>query len=67
MTLDMVGGGVGTGCVGLLSSGGTESIMLAVLAYREYGRTKMGITEPELICGLSAHPAVYKVSGWVLL
>ena len=33
--------------VGLLSSGGTESILLAILAYREQGRKK-GITEPEV-------------------
>eukprot|EP00615_Pteridomonas_danica_P002513 CAMPEP_0114346224 /NCGR_PEP_ID=MMETSP0101-20121206/12882_1 /TAXON_ID=38822 ORGANISM="Pteridomonas danica, Strain PT" /NCGR_SAMPLE_ID=MMETSP0101 /ASSEMBLY_ACC=CAM_ASM_000211 /LENGTH=495 /DNA_ID=CAMNT_0001482711 /DNA_START=106 /DNA_END=1593 /DNA_ORIENTATION=+ len=47
------------GCVGLLSSGGTESILLAVLAYREQGKKK-GITEPEIICGISAHPALLK-------
>jgi sphinganine-1-phosphate aldolase len=46
-------------CVGLLSSGGTESILLAVLAYREQGRKK-GITEPEIVCGISAHPALFK-------
>ena len=58
------------GAVGLLSSGGTESILLAVLAYREQARAR-GITEPEIICGISAHPAVYKAchvsSFWSLL
>ena len=48
-----------SGCVGLLSSGGTESILLAVLAYREQGRAR-GIERPEIICGLSAHPALKK-------
>ena len=38
MTLDMVG--ASKSCAGLFSSGGTESIMIAVLAYREWGRSK---------------------------
>ena len=58
MVLTMVHG-VDAGAVGLLSSGGTESILLAVLAYREQGRAR-GIYEPEIICGITAHPALYK-------
>jgi len=58
MTLGLVHGHE-AGAVGLLSSGGTESIALAVLAYRNAARAK-GITEPEIICGLSAHPALTK-------
>ena len=50
--------------VGLLSSGGTESIILAVLAYREEGRRR-GIAEPEIICGLSAHPALTKACQYL--
>ena len=52
------------GGVGLLSSGGTESIILAVLAYREEGRRR-GIAEPEIICGLSAHPALTKACQYL--
>jgi len=44
---------------GLLTSGGTESILIAVLAYREQARLK-GITEPEIICCRSAHGALDK-------
>ena len=47
------------GAVGLLSSGGTESVLLAALAYREQGR-KRGIRDPQIICGISAHPAITK-------
>ena len=47
------------GAVGLLSSGGTESVLIAALAYREQGRKK-GITHPQIVCGLSAHPAIVK-------
>ncbi len=58
-----VGGGE-AGAVGLLSSGGTESILLAVLAYREQGRKERGIEEPEIICALSAHPALFKACAY---
>lgn len=34
--------------VGVFMSGGTESIMMAILAYRELGRSK-GITKPNLL------------------
>ena len=57
MTLDMVG--ASKSCAGLFSSGGTESIMIAVLAYREWGRSK-GIQTPEIVAGISAHPALFK-------
>jgi len=51
------------GAVGLLTSGGTESILLAVLAYREQGRLK-GIDKPQIICGITAHPAVFKACSY---
>ena len=64
MTADMVSEGMPEGepkPVGLLSSGGTESILIAVLSYREWGRTK-GIVNPEIVACESAHPALLKVS-----
>jgi sphinganine-1-phosphate aldolase len=49
--------GNGIGCT---SSGGTESIMLAIKAHVvAYGRQR-GIAHPELICGTTAHAAVDK-------
>jgi sphinganine-1-phosphate aldolase len=45
--------------VGLLTSGGSESILLSVLCYRELARTR-GIDTPEIICSKSAHPALHK-------
>ena len=47
------------GAAGLLSSGGTESVLLAALAYREQGRLR-GIARPQIIASLSAHPAILK-------
>lgn len=45
--------------VGLLTSGGTESILLAVLAYREWATSK-GIDKPSVICSRAAHGALDK-------
>lgn len=47
------------GAVGLLASGGTESILLATLGYRNAAREK-GITDPEVLCAVTAHPAISK-------
>ena len=44
------------GAVGLLASGGTEAVLLAALGYREQGRAR-GISRPQIVCGVSAHPA----------
>ena len=42
---------------GTLSSGGTESIMLAMKAYRDHGRAVRGIRHGNLVMPASAHPA----------
>eukprot|EP01031_Cornospumella_fuschlensis_P027604 gene27604-33337_t len=59
MTANMVNGG-DTGVCGCTTSGGTESIILAIKTHRDYYRQKYDITQPEMICGLSAHAAVDK-------
>ncbi|PWZ02071.1 putative sphingosine-1-phosphate lyase [Testicularia cyperi] len=53
-----------TTAVGATSSGGTESILLACLAMREWGRATKGITEPELIVSVSAHAAFDKAAQY---
>uniref|UniRef100_A0A0X3PAY8 sphinganine-1-phosphate aldolase n=1 Tax=Schistocephalus solidus TaxID=70667 RepID=A0A0X3PAY8_SCHSO len=47
---------------GTMSSGGTESIMLACLAYRNRAR-KMGIHEPDMVIPESAHTAFDKAGS----
>lgn len=47
------------GACGLAPSGGTESILLAMLAYREWGR-KRGISKPNIIVPVTAHGALDK-------
>lgn len=46
---------------GILTSGGTESIMMSMLAYREWGRAR-GITEPEIVAPVTAHIAFGKAA-----
>jgi glutamate/tyrosine decarboxylase-like PLP-dependent enzyme len=58
MTVSMLHGEK-TGAVGLLSSGGTESILIAMFGYREWALQR-GITNAEIICSHTAHPAVDK-------
>jgi glutamate/tyrosine decarboxylase-like PLP-dependent enzyme len=45
---------------GFLTSGGTESILSAVLAGRERARTERGIERPEIVLAQSAHAAFHK-------
>lgn len=59
MTADLLNGG--DEVVGTMSSGGTESIMLAVKTYRDHARTvKPHIRTPELVLPESAHVAFIK-------
>ena len=45
---------------GAVSSGGTESILLAMKTYRDYFRSKKDIVNPEIILPETAHPAFLK-------
>jgi len=45
---------------GFLTSGGTESILVAVKAARERGRTERGLTDPNIVLPISAHAAFHK-------
>ena len=47
---------------GVLGFGGTESIMNAVLAYRERARIERGVTDPELLLPITAHAAFDKAA-----
>lgn len=61
MTVDMLHGDADTG--GLNTSGGTESLVTAMLAYREWGREK-GIEHPQIIMPVTGHPAMSKAFHW---
>jgi len=64
MTADLLNGG--ETAAGNMTSGGTESIMMAVKAGRDYARDKKpGIKEPELVMLRSAHPAFNKAAHFL--
>lgn len=66
MTASMLGGGtdgVGSVC-GAISSGGTESILLAMRTYRDRARLERGVTAPQIVCPTTAHAAFSKASQY---
>ena len=54
MTASMLHGDEDTG--GLITSGGTESLVTAMLTYREWGRNTKGIERPQIIMPVTGHP-----------
>lgn len=56
-------GGV-EGLAGVTTSGGTESILMAVKAAREWGRAERGIEQPSMVLADSAHAAFAKASHY---
>ncbi len=50
--------------VGTVTSGGTESILLAMKTYRDRARAERNITRPELIVPVSAHAAFDKAAQY---
>jgi glutamate/tyrosine decarboxylase-like PLP-dependent enzyme len=50
----------GETAAGFMTSGGTESILMAVKAARERGKAERGITAPEMVVPASAHAAFHK-------
>ncbi|XWS34531.1 hypothetical protein CRYUN_Cryun21dG0046600 [Craigia yunnanensis] len=67
MTADLLGGkekASGGQVCGNMTSGGTESILLAVKTSRDYMKMKKGITRPEMIIAESAHSAYDKAAQY---
>jgi len=49
---------------GTVTSGGTESILLAMKTYRDWALAEKGISEPEMIVPVTAHAAFEKASDY---
>ncbi|HYL07734.1 MAG TPA: aspartate aminotransferase family protein, partial [Candidatus Udaeobacter sp.] len=60
MTASMLHGPPGV--CGVITFGGTESLINPMLVYRERGRKEKGITEPEVIIPVTAHVALEKAA-----
>src|SRR5215467_12221313 len=67
MTAAMLGGGhadPAAPLAGTVSSGGTESILLAMKTYRDHARARRGIAEPEIVAPVTAHAAFDKAARY---
>jgi glutamate/tyrosine decarboxylase-like PLP-dependent enzyme len=62
MVADLVHGGAEA--AGFLTSGGTESLLMAVLAARERARAERGVSAPEVVLPTSAHAAFEKAAHY---
>lgn len=48
-----------------MTTGGTESIMMACKAFRDYGRAEKGIRKPEIVIPTTAHAAFDKAAQYL--
>jgi sphinganine-1-phosphate aldolase len=58
------GGAAAPGACGTVTSGGTESILLAMHTYRDHARATRGVTEPEVVLPVTAHAAFDKAAQY---
>jgi glutamate/tyrosine decarboxylase-like PLP-dependent enzyme len=49
---------------GTVTSGGSESILMAMKAYRDRARQEKGISQPEIVAATTAHPAFDKAAHY---
>ena len=54
----------GETAAGFMTSGGTESILMAVKAARDRARTERDVTDPEMVIADSAHAAFHKAAHY---
>jgi sphinganine-1-phosphate aldolase len=50
---------------GNMTSGGTESILMAVKTARDWGRAERGVTQPRIVVPVTAHPAFDKAAHYL--
>lgn len=48
-----------------MTTGGTESILLACKTYRDYAREVKGVTRPEIVMPVTAHAAFEKAAQYL--
>jgi glutamate/tyrosine decarboxylase-like PLP-dependent enzyme len=58
------GGEAAPHACGTVTSGGTESILLAMRTYRDHARATRGVTEPEIVLPETAHAAFDKAGQY---
>jgi sphinganine-1-phosphate aldolase len=66
MALEMLHGeSAGPEACGVVTGGGSESLISAVFTYREQARAERGVTKPNLVMPVTAHVALDKGSYWM--
>jgi sphinganine-1-phosphate aldolase len=55
----------GPECRGTMTSGGTESILMALKTARDWGRAERGIARAEIVVPITAHPAFEKAAHYL--
>ncbi|HEX7405466.1 MAG TPA: aspartate aminotransferase family protein [Candidatus Nanopelagicaceae bacterium] len=66
MALDMLhGSDVGSEACGVITSGGSESLITALYTYREQAARERGITKPNVVIPKTAHVALDKGAHWL--
>lgn len=56
---------VGSEACGVVTSGGSESLITALYTYREIARQQRGVTKPNLVLPVTAHVALAKGGHWM--
>lgn len=62
MVLNMYNGGADS--CGAFTTGGTESILMSMKAYRDWARAEKGITDPNIVIPVTAHAAFDKAGKY---
>jgi len=66
MALDMLHGSTADGdACGVVTSGGSESLITALYTYREQASRERGITKPNVVIPVTAHVALDKGAHWL--
>ena len=66
MTLDMLhGAGPESDACGVITSGGSESLITALYTYREQASRERGVTKPNVVIPTTAHVALDKGAHWL--
>lgn len=66
MALDLLhGDATGGSACGVVTSGGSESLITALFSYREQAREERGVTRPNVVMPVTAHVALDKGAHWM--
>ena len=65
MALDLLHGDPAAGACGVVTSGGSESLVTALFSYREQAVKERGVSAPNVVMPVTAHVALDKGAHWM--